>query len=1183
MAERIRAHDWASTPLGAISRWPQSLKSAVDLMLCSRQPASIAFGPALTFLHNDACIPFLGTQHPKCLGHPYTEVWPELWPKLKPFVEAALAGEGRVADDPIPLLGRASGPVSWFTCSWTPLRDEAGVVKGVYCSATDATAQVVAQQALQESEERLRFCLRGAGAAAWQCDLKTREQVWSPESYELHGRDPRLGAPSYQEWLNCLHPEDRARMQQIETEVVGEKCPEYRTEYRIVLPSGEMRWLAALGRLDWSEDGSPLRISGINLDITERKWAEKALRESEEQLRFCVRGAGAAAWQSDIMTRRLVWSPECCELHGLDPKLGSPQYDDWLRSIHPDDRDRAEKTNLDALIRQTSEFRLDYRVILPTGEIRWIGALGRVEYAADRPLRMSGICLDITESKRAEQSLRQAEEAHRQRSQELETILAAIPATVLIAKDADCAEIIGNPAAHRLRRVAPQSSLSKSAASRRAPINYEVYSKGRRLSPSELPMQKAAATKRAVVSEELELRYSDGAVRFELANALPLFNDAGDGCGSVGVFTDITDLKVAEAALRENEERLRFALDAAKAGTGELVLDTREMFASERGLALLGISQGEPLTIETVLACLHPDDRERALDAFRRTQTTGEYYRWEVRVPLPDGTVRWLEFHLEQQLVAGRRVMGALVLDITERKQVELALRESEELLRAIIEHVPAPILLSREDRKILLINPALTKLTGYTASDIPTRDEWEALAYHENAESIKGLVRNAFELGVPSDRGELWIYTKTGEKRLWAIKTAPAGRDASGKRIMVTVGLDITERKRSEEALANALRLEAVGKLAGGVAHDFNNLLAVIAGNLELAEDRIDDETVRDLIRRALNAAEKGGALNHRLLSLARQRILKPEKVSLNCRVEETTELLKSTLSAGIEVTTDLAPDAWMTLADPGEIDSAILNIAANARDAMPNGGEIRISAANVSINAGEAAIIHPDARAGDYVRLAVADDGVGMTEDVLGKAMEPFFTTKGSGAGMGLGLASVASFAKQTGGFAVLESSPGRGCAVSLYLPRSTDDAAAPERRDGELPLGDGELVLVVEDDDQVREVTLKRIESLGYAVTEARTGPEAIRLLKSEDPVQLVLSDIVMPGGMTGYDVARWVSSNKPDTQIILCSSYNGDACHGDAQRYLSDVVILGKPYNRDQLARALSDALSTSKMS
>ncbi len=1048
MAGRIRAHDWASTPLGSIEGWPQSLKSVVDLMLCARQPASIAFGPALTSLYNDAYISILGTAHPKSLGQPYREAWPEPWPKLRPIIEVTLAGEGQhITDHPIFSAGCTGRPTSWFTCSWTPLRDETGTVKGFYCSATETTAQVLAQRTLRDSEERLRFSLRGAGAAAWQWDFLTREMVWSPESYELHGRNPQSGPPGYDDWLRCLHPEDRPRVEKVVFDAIEKRSPEYRTEYRVVFPSGEVRWLDALGKVDYAADGSPLRMSGVNLDITARK---------------------------------------------------------------------------------------------------------------------------------------RAEELRKQEHHELETILAAIPAAVMITKDASCAEMIGNPAACDLLERPAGTNLSKSAPAGQTPDNFEIFQNGCRLSPADLPIRKASAWKCAVSGEELELRFVDGRSKFLLGNALPLFDDAGEVRGAVAAFADITDLKRTEAALRESEERLKFALDAAGAGTWEVALEAERLSISDRALALKGLPPGTPITHEKALAAIHPEDKPRFEEAFRHTREMGEPFRVEFRVPLPDGSIRWLESRGEPRFVRGTQVIAGLVLDVTDRKRAEEALRESEEFLRAIIEHAPVPILLSREDRKILLINPALTKLTGYTASDIPTRNEWEAWAYRENAPSAE-VVREVFEQGTPTDRGALWVYTKSGEKRLWAIKTAPAGCDASGKRLMVTVGLDITERKKSEDALASALRLEAVGKLAGGVAHDFNNLLAVITGNLELAQDRIRDETIRDLIRRALNAGEKGSDLNRRLLSLARKRTLKPQHLNLNTRVEDIAKLLQTTLGEHIEVATELSADLWMTLADPGEIDSAILNVGANARDAMPNGGRLRISTGNIAIDASAAARFHPDAGPGDYVQLVIADNGVGMSKDVLRKAIEPFFTTKEPGAGTGLGLASVASFARQTGGFAAVESASGCGCAVSLYLPRSLEAPPAPkiiEDRD-RLPLGDGELVLVVEDNDQVREVMLKRIESLGYSVTEARTGVEAVQRLKSEEPVQIVLSDIVMPGDMTGHDVARWVTSNKPEIQVILCSGYNAEDPRGDSQSSVRDRVVLGKPYSRAQLAHALSDALLPAK--
>ncbi len=1217
-----------------------------------------------------------------------------------------------------------------------PILDDAGEVRGAVAAYTDITALKRTEEALRESEERLKFALDAARAGTWEVSLETGELTASDRTLSFHGIP--AGTPmTHESVLARVHPDDRPRVDEALRHTLETGEP-FRMECRNLIADGSVRWMEARGERR-SVAGKQV-IGGLVLDITDRKRTEAALRESEERLRFSLKGANAAAWQWEWGAEKQVWSPESYVLHGRDPSLGPPTYGEWLQCLHPDDRAKVENVISRLVGMRWPAYRTDYRILRPSGEVRWLDALGRIDYAADgAPLRISGINLDITERKRAEEARLKAEELERQKREELETILAAIPAAVLIAKDASCNEITGNPAAYSLLCCPPGSNLSKTAPDKQAPRNYDIYENGLPAPIANFAIRKAVAEKRAVSGQELEFRFAEGSA-FVLGNALPLLNDAGEVRGAVAAYADITDLKRTEAALRESEERLQFALKAAGAGTWEVALDTGKFIASDRTVSLHALPSGTVMTHERALACKHPEDRPRIEAAFRHTVETGEPFRLETRVPLPDGSMRWIESTGELRSVSGRRMIGGLALDITDRKRAETALRESEELLRAIIEHVPVPIMLSTEDRKVLLINPALTELTGYTVSDIPTRDVWEALAYREEAPRVKDDVRRAFEGGVPVDLGDHWVYTKSGDKRLWSVRRAPAGRDALGRRLLVGVALDITEhkkseedasaarskleaalsamsdavlisdaeggfnhlneafaefhkfkskdetagslaeypelfdlflpngelvpleqwpiyralrgesatgaeyllhrkdtgalwmgsynfapirsndgdmtgavltarditeqranerrlrasearlssiidtapdsiivldekgiiqsvnratanifgyspeeligqhvnflmpqefrkqhrgylkafagaarieemeaqrkdgtlvpldlglaewrddegprfftaifrdiseRKRNEEALANARRLEATGQLAGGVAHDFNNLLSVIAGNLELAEDHIADKTTRDLIRRALDAAEQGSGLNRRLLSLARKRTLKPQRLTLNSRVEETAKLLTSTLGEHIAVTADLAPGLWMTLADPGEIDSAILNIAANARDAMPGGGSIRITTLNVALDARAAAKLHGEAKAGDYVRLAIADDGAGMPQEVLDKAMEPFFTTKEPSAGTGLGLTSVSSFARQTGGFATIASASSCGCVVSLYLPRAPEDQPALKAVEpSPLPFGDGELVLVVEDDPRVREVTLKRVNPL------------------------------------------------------------------------------------------------------
>ena len=382
--------------------------------------------------------------------------------------------------------------------------------------------------------------------------------------------------------------------------------------------------------------------------------------------------------------------------------------------------------------------------------------------------------------------------------------------------------------------------------------------------------------------------------------------------------------------------------------------------------------------------------------------------------------------------------------------------------------------------------------------------------------------------------------------------------------------------REEAQTGLAQAQRMEALGQLAGGIAHDSNNVLAAISANLDAVTLRSSDEKTSEAIEAAMDAIQMGASLNRRLLFLSRPQGVGLERLDLNDRVTGTLELLKRTLGEQVTVSLRLSPDPCQTSANPGDVDNAILNLAINARDAMPKGGALTIETRHVTIDADAAGRI-PEARPGEYVTLTVSDTGHGMSSEILRHAMEPFFTTKGPGKGTGLGLATVYGIVRQAVGFVSIDSTVGKGTSVHLNFPKAEPGPIASSARPAtkEVPLGDGELILVVEDNDKVREATMSRLEFLGYAVLEAKTGPEAITLLKSEEPIALVFSDIIMPGGMTGYDVAEWVRSMKPELKVLLTSGYNDVPLA--ASEAVRAIQVLGKPYTREQLAFALRETL------
>jgi signal transduction histidine kinase/CheY-like chemotaxis protein len=388
--------------------------------------------------------------------------------------------------------------------------------------------------------------------------------------------------------------------------------------------------------------------------------------------------------------------------------------------------------------------------------------------------------------------------------------------------------------------------------------------------------------------------------------------------------------------------------------------------------------------------------------------------------------------------------------------------------------------------------------------------------------------------------------------------------------------------REEAQAALAQSQRMEAVGQLAGGIAHDFNNVLAAISAYLDVIALHLSDVQTREAVDGALDAIQMGASLNRRLLSFSRRQGVGLEILDVNQRVTDTIDLLRRTLGDLVTVTFDCCPDPCWTFANPGDVDNAILNLAINARDAMPKGGVLTVETRHVALDAAAAARI-PNARPGDFVRLTMRDTGEGMTPDVLKRAMEPFYTTKQNGEGTGLGLSTVYGALQQSGGFVEISSTVGKGTHVHLYFPkaeagpRPIEMVSSPK----EAPLGHGECILVVEDNDKVRRATVGRLESLGYVAVEAHDGRQAIDLLKGGSPVALVLSDIVMPGGVTGYDVAKWARSYKPDLKVLLTTGYNNTPLATRAEH--DKTQVLGKPYSRAQLAHALHEALDIGEMS
>jgi nitrogen-specific signal transduction histidine kinase/CheY-like chemotaxis protein len=395
-----------------------------------------------------------------------------------------------------------------------------------------------------------------------------------------------------------------------------------------------------------------------------------------------------------------------------------------------------------------------------------------------------------------------------------------------------------------------------------------------------------------------------------------------------------------------------------------------------------------------------------------------------------------------------------------------------------------------------------------------------------------------------------------------------------------------LSERKRFEEAfleserkLATAQRLDAVGQLTGGIAHDFNNLLTVITGNLELLESRLSEPDVRELVKEAQEAADLGAQLTDRLLTFARRRHLEVQILHLNEVILKTTSLLRRTLGEQITLSTVLEPDLWPTKSDPGQIESAIVNLALNARDAMPKGGKLIIETSNATIeHEGMLRLRHPELRPGEYVQISVSDNGTGMTPEVQQRAFEPFFTTKSRGHGTGLGLSMIHGFARQSGGDVAIYSEEGHGTTVKLFLPRLERLEALAEATMAKEGLrSTGERILVVEDDERVRNLTVRRLIELGYEVVQAADGVAAIGMLEDGLRVDLVFTDVIMPGSVSGFDVVRRALELDPKTKALVTSGYTDDIAIDQVQPIGPAIRLLRKPYRQAELKQTIGEVL------
>jgi PAS domain S-box-containing protein len=837
----------------------------------------------------------------------------------------------------------------------------------------------------------------------------------------------------------------------------------------------------------------------------------------------------------------------------------------WLQLLHPDDVDRSRQCWQSA-VEAGTEYVNEYRLRQADGMYRWY-------LAQAAPLRRSdggtsgwvGTWTDIDDRRRAE-------ERHEQDARLLANVRDCI-----IVTDAAGMVTYWNDAATRTFGWTAEEMWGQPLLNR---------------FPEEARSSVADLTGRIADghdwSGEFEDYHKDGSRIWIDARVSRICNASGQLMGIMGTSHDITARKRAEAERDRITARLRLQIDRTPLAYLLFDHDLRLVDWNAAAERMFGYTREEVLGMMPPFEKILPRSAWPAGEEVLARLRAGDMTAHAINENLTkDGQTITCEWSNTPLLDGDGRFAGLISLaqDITERRRAEEALRASEERFRQIADSISEVFWLTTPDkREILYLSPGYETIWGRTReATYHAPQSWMDAVHAEDRERVAQAALTNQIAGTYDE--EYRIVRPDGSIR-WIRDRAFPVRDQDGQVVRLAgVAEDVTDRRHLEAQLRQAQKMEAIGQLAGGVAHDFNNLLTVINGYSDLLIDAVGDRAgLRELVEEIRKAGERSASLTRQLLAFSRQQVLSPKILDVNDVVHETEKMLRRLIGEDVELTTVLQRSVGTVKADRGQLEQVLLNLAVNARDAMPHGGELTIETRDVDLSEDFAAG-RPGTAPGRYIALAVTDSGVGMPEEVKRHIFEPFFTTKEPGKGTGLGLAVVHGFVKQSGGCVEVRSEPGAGTCFTIYLPRIDDrsgsGASVPEPRVAWAGVGHAlgtETILLIEDDHAVRALTRRVLQRSGYTVLEASRGTEGLRLAAAHrSPIHLLITDVVMPG-IPGRMVAEQIGESHPETKVLYVSGHTND----DVVRtgVLHDAVhFVQKPFTPAAIAHKVREILSS----
>lgn len=874
-------------------------------------------------------------------------------------------------------------------------------------------------------------------------------------------------------------------------------------------------------------------------------------------LKLASEKARLGGWRVDLDSGVSTWTSETARIHDMPTDYSPPTVSDAIQFYAPEFRGLVQEA-FDQCVHNRKDFDLICRLQTPTGRKPWVRAIGTAETDDQgKVIAVQGAFQDISVMQEAYE---RAEEAERQRLKILESISDAF-----FALDRNWHFTYAN-----------QQTCIVLERSRDELIGKSIWELFPRAIGSEFERQYrwAISNHKTVRFEEY---YSPLNKWFEVS-AYPTPD------GLTVYFRDVTQerahkerLRLIEAALsRQNDVVIITEAEFIDAPEGPRIVYVNDAF--ER---LTGYTKSEAIG-QTPRLLQGLDTDEEQLERIRHALVRKKPIRCEVLNYTKSGEAYWLELDITPLLNEEHRCTHFVAVErnITDRKRRDSQLRQAQERFELISSATNDVIWDWDLVTDKIWWNDSVSSVFGYSPKDLePGPESWVQRLHPYDREQVVSNINQVIE-GGKQIWGSEYRFLKGDGQYANVIDRGFVIRDEEGKAIrMVGSMRDITDQMEMEQRLRESQKMEALGHLTGGVAHDFNNLLTVIMSNADMLKDLLDDSDARSMAEMTLAAAQRGAKLTSRLLAFARRQPLDPSPTDLNQLVEAMHPLIRNTLPESIDLEFIPASNLHVIEVDASELDNALLNLVVNARDAMPDGGKLTIETANAVLDL-DYTSHHSGLTSGDYVMICITDTGSGMSSQTVNRVFEPFFTTKDIGKGSGLGLSMVFGFTKQSGGHIQVYSELDEGTSIKLYFPRLNSEHYSDYHPEVELaPQGGSEHVLIAEDDALVLQHLESQLQSLGYRVTAATNGPEALAELTNQEDIEVLITDIVMPGGMSGRELAEKALAQCPQLKILYTSGYSENAVMNNG-RLDPGVELLSKPYTRQQLASKVQQVIKDS---